>query len=150
MRAQSRRRTPTGRVTPKKPTMAERVRADNAGIGPDHPDLTHRQVWIQHEETGAWVDENVAPFILACWRNGVDTLSSCENTHEWMPEAHNREQAFVTVALSGKGYKRWCELTTRRTPKIGGGEVKVLMFSHSLMDKYTEMLSGGPPDGMTA
>ena len=139
---------PTSRVTPKKPTMAERLRTDNAGIGPDHPNLTHRQVWIEHEDRAAWIDQGVADLILACWRNGIDTLSSCENTHEWLPEVYDRKHALVTLALSGKGYQRWCELMGRRPPKIGGGQVRVLAFSHSAMDKYTAMLSGGPRDSM--
>lgn len=38
----------------------------------------HLQVRIEWEGRSADVDAGIAPLILACWRNGIDTLLSCE------------------------------------------------------------------------
>lgn len=39
----------------------------------------HRQVRIEHEGTSADVDEGIAEVVLALWRLGFDTTSSCEH-----------------------------------------------------------------------
>lgn len=39
----------------------------------------HRQVVIEHEGESAEVDESIAPLILALWRRGYRTASSCED-----------------------------------------------------------------------
>lgn len=39
----------------------------------------HQQVRIEHEGTSADVDEGIAEVVLALWRLGFDTISSCEH-----------------------------------------------------------------------
>jgi hypothetical protein len=39
----------------------------------------HRQVRIEHEGMSADVDEGIAEVVLALWRLGFDTISSCEH-----------------------------------------------------------------------
>jgi hypothetical protein len=39
----------------------------------------HRQVPIKHGALEAWVDEGIAPLILACWRLGISTEQSCQD-----------------------------------------------------------------------
>ena len=46
---------------------------------PSSPRNYHRQVLVEHEGAGAEVDEGIAPLILALWRRGFRTISSCEH-----------------------------------------------------------------------
>jgi hypothetical protein len=39
----------------------------------------HRHVHIQHGPAEAWVDEGIAPLVLACWQLGIPTDQSCQD-----------------------------------------------------------------------
>lgn len=38
----------------------------------------HKQVWVEWKGEGAYVDEELAPLILALWQAGIDTMMSCQ------------------------------------------------------------------------
>jgi len=40
----------------------------------------HKEVWIEHDDMGAWVDELLAPMILLMWKLGIKTEESCQGT----------------------------------------------------------------------
>jgi len=46
---------------------------------PGRADTVHPQVHIQHGEREAWVDAQLGPLILACWRAGIETWLSCQH-----------------------------------------------------------------------
>lgn len=41
---------------------------------------THETAFIEHGNLQAWVDRKMVPIILACWKAGITTLFSCEET----------------------------------------------------------------------
>ena len=53
----------------------------------------HTQRHIEHGGRQADVDEGLADLVLAAWRNGIDTIYSCENVEGWawlyVPDAEN-------------------------------------------------------------
>lgn len=54
---------------------AAQLDPEDVDEGPEHP-----QVRIRHGRRVADVDEGMAPLILACWRAGITTLHSCQDT----------------------------------------------------------------------
>jgi hypothetical protein len=50
----------------------------------------HKQIHIQYGDNEAEVDEDIAPIILECWKNDIETVMSCQN---------NVPQGFVWICF---------------------------------------------------
>jgi hypothetical protein len=64
------------------------LREEREQKGFDAPE--HEQVLIEWEGTAADVDVNIAPLVLACWKLGLRTASSC---WRWISPSHLEIQA---------------------------------------------------------
>lgn len=54
-----------------------------------------------------WVDKGISHLIGWFWQNDIDTVASCQDVHEWLPDIYGREMAGVaSVLFSVNDYRK--------------------------------------------
>jgi hypothetical protein len=134
----------------RKAAELERLARGNQTSGPDHPDLRHHRVEIRHKGQSAWVDEGVAQAVLWFWRQGVDTVGSCQNVHEWRPDKF--DESSDGIALIGfplSSYRPMCALLGV-SPQPKSPNVAIVARLFRIGDGGLNLVSMGSDDGEIA
>jgi hypothetical protein len=85
----------------------------------------HPQITIQNGDRLAEVDVGIAPLVLALWRSGLDTVSSCEGFPPMSGLAYiafpDRRNADPFVAVYRKAFREYPQMVTTIAEDIAPG-----------------------------
>lgn len=108
--------------------------------------LVHEQVTVEHDGRSAEVDAGIAPLVLACWLDGLETVASCEevDTGDAFIAFPTREEALLFAWHAGPGVLLDTDTSADGTP----ARMARILVSEEEPGQWTGQLTlGDIPEG---